>query len=169
MDPLREPFQQNKTPFPVNILKYPFSLLLYFGERILHVISITFMLNGIAMKEMTPYRIRTQTSIPWRLSFRSLFLLTLCSCCRGFFFSRSNFGCFVLVFFSFFLHRNLQREEEGTACWISDVTPADRWVSGNSPGPWPLQWFYHSKLNYSGVSRSTANSSPFLIKTLQSK
>lgn len=65
---------------------FPFSLLLYFGERILHVISITFMLNGIAMKEMTPYRIRTQTSIPWRLSFRSLFLLTLCSCCRGFFF-----------------------------------------------------------------------------------
>lgn len=75
---------------------FPFSLLLYFGERILHVISITFMLNGIAMKEMTPYRIRTQTSIPWRLSFRSLFLLTLCSCCRGFFFSKSNFGCFVL-------------------------------------------------------------------------
>lgn len=54
MNPLRECFWQNKTPFPINILKYTFSLLLYFDERILHVISITFMLNGIAMKEMTP-------------------------------------------------------------------------------------------------------------------
>lgn len=104
MDPLREHFLQNKTPFPVNMLKYSFSLLLYFGERILHVISITFMLNGIAMKEMTPYRIRTQTSIPWRLSFRSLFLLTLCSCCRRFFFQEQlRVFCFgFLGFFSFF-------------------------------------------------------------------
>lgn len=167
MNTLRLSCYKLRIPFPINILKHPFPHLLYFGKRILHALSITFMLNGIAMKEMTPYRIRTQTSVPWRLNFRSLFLLTPCSCCRDFFFQEQLRFFFHLIFF--FCHRSLQREEEGTACWISDVTAADRWVSGNSLGPWPLQWFYHSKLNYSGVSRSTANSSPFLIKTLQSK
>lgn len=73
----------------------------------------SFMLNGTVMKKMSPYRTRTQTSIPWRLSFRSLFHLTPCSC-WGFFSLKAT----LIFFFLLLPQKSLAR-----AVWYALLEP----------------------------------------------